>query len=157
MGPTRFELVTSPLSGVRSNQLSYGPDGEDKDTTNSPSATRAVRGLRLADIRNKPLGERRGGTAGRARCAVGGYGRNGCQGCQGRQDRQGGPSLFRSTGHGELAEHNAATDLGQRHVAHLAHKRTRSREMDFDVVVREPTQKAGLRALSLDQHPHGPA
>ena len=26
VGPGRFELPTSPLSGVRSNQLSYGPD-----------------------------------------------------------------------------------------------------------------------------------
>ena len=26
MGPTRFELVTSSLSGTRSNQLSYEPD-----------------------------------------------------------------------------------------------------------------------------------
>ena len=26
MGPGRFELPTSPLSGVRSNQLSYEPD-----------------------------------------------------------------------------------------------------------------------------------
>jgi hypothetical protein len=25
MGPTRFELVTSSLSGTRSNQLSYEP------------------------------------------------------------------------------------------------------------------------------------
>ena len=25
VGPGRFELPTSPLSGVRSNQLSYGP------------------------------------------------------------------------------------------------------------------------------------
>jgi hypothetical protein len=26
VGPGRFELPTSPLSGVRSNQLSYGPE-----------------------------------------------------------------------------------------------------------------------------------
>jgi hypothetical protein len=26
VGPARFELATSPLSGVRSNQLSYEPD-----------------------------------------------------------------------------------------------------------------------------------
>ena len=29
VGPGRFELPTSPLSGVRSNQLSYGPDHLD--------------------------------------------------------------------------------------------------------------------------------
>ena len=29
VGPGRFELPTSPLSGVRSNQLSYGPDTSD--------------------------------------------------------------------------------------------------------------------------------
>jgi hypothetical protein len=26
VGPARFELATSPLSGVRSNQLSYEPE-----------------------------------------------------------------------------------------------------------------------------------
>jgi hypothetical protein len=26
VGPSRFELLTSRLSGVRSNQLSYGPE-----------------------------------------------------------------------------------------------------------------------------------
>ena len=32
VGPTRFELVTSRLSSVRSNQLSYGPIGRiDQD------------------------------------------------------------------------------------------------------------------------------
>ena len=30
VGLTRFELVTSPLSGVRSNQLSYRPKSGDK-------------------------------------------------------------------------------------------------------------------------------
>ena len=29
VGPGRFELPTSPLSGVRSNQLSYGPEPSD--------------------------------------------------------------------------------------------------------------------------------
>ena len=34
VGPTRFELVTSRLSSVRSNQLSYGPIGRiDQDPT----------------------------------------------------------------------------------------------------------------------------
>ena len=28
VGPARFELATSPLSGVRSNQLSYEPEAE---------------------------------------------------------------------------------------------------------------------------------
>ena len=32
VGPTRFELVTSRLSSVRSNQLSYGPIGRSKIT-----------------------------------------------------------------------------------------------------------------------------
>ena len=59
MGPGRFELPTSPLSGVRSNQLSYGPEPEvrkeaaiiarlhEGDATNdlaSPAAT-AVRDM----------------------------------------------------------------------------------------------------------------
>ena len=30
VGPTRFELVTSRLSSVRSNQLSYGPKGRKR-------------------------------------------------------------------------------------------------------------------------------
>jgi hypothetical protein len=35
VGPTRFELVTSRLSSVRSNQLSYGPIGRiDQDPAN---------------------------------------------------------------------------------------------------------------------------
>lgn len=33
VGPTRFELVTSRLSSVRSNQLSYGPIGRSKITS----------------------------------------------------------------------------------------------------------------------------
>ncbi len=30
VGPGRFELPTSRLSGVRSNQLSYGPEARDQ-------------------------------------------------------------------------------------------------------------------------------
>jgi hypothetical protein len=33
VGPGRFELPTSPLSGVRSNQLSYGPKSSEATTT----------------------------------------------------------------------------------------------------------------------------
>ena len=33
VGPGRFELPTSPLSGVRSNQLSYGPKSSEATTS----------------------------------------------------------------------------------------------------------------------------
>ena len=44
VGPGRFELPTSPLSGVRSNQLSYGPepcgpDGKGYHTRHDDDAT----------------------------------------------------------------------------------------------------------------------
>ncbi len=51
VGPGRFELPTSPLSGVRSNQLSYGPvpmnlhdpgPGRGRQTTLAPICTKAV-------------------------------------------------------------------------------------------------------------------
>ena len=50
VGPGRFELPTSPLSGVRSNQLSYGPD------FGSPSATSSARSLRTGHkiVRSRP-------------------------------------------------------------------------------------------------------
>ncbi len=43
MGPTRFELVTSSLSGTRSNQLSYEP-GDHFAAGNSKAHTVHVNG-----------------------------------------------------------------------------------------------------------------
>ena len=48
VGPTRFELVTSRLSSVRSNQLSYGPIGRIDQT--SSRRTKPVPGLAIASI-----------------------------------------------------------------------------------------------------------
>ena len=51
VGPTRFELVTSRLSSVRSNQLSYGPIGRiDQDPTapGRPGRLEPVPGLAIA-------------------------------------------------------------------------------------------------------------
>jgi len=47
VGPTRFELVTSRLSSVRSNQLSYGPIGRI-DQPQPPKGARAAPGLAIA-------------------------------------------------------------------------------------------------------------
>ena len=41
VGPTRFELVTSRLSSVRSNQLSYGPIGRIDQILTPKSKTRS--------------------------------------------------------------------------------------------------------------------
>ena len=40
VGPARFELATSPLSGVRSNQLSYEPDAKAHFTMTPELLTR---------------------------------------------------------------------------------------------------------------------
>ena len=59
VGPTRFELVTSPLSGVRSNQLSYEPDavpkipGARRNCKAGPSLASAQWGRRLRSGRMK--------------------------------------------------------------------------------------------------------
>lgn len=47
VGPGRFELPTSPLSGARSNQLSYGPVGMRKYTVRGDYASAHSRASRL--------------------------------------------------------------------------------------------------------------
>ena len=44
VGPGRFERPTSPLSGVRSNQLSYGPGTPENGTTTQASKSRPASG-----------------------------------------------------------------------------------------------------------------
>ncbi len=46
MGPGRFELPTSPLSGVRSNQLSYEPGNRPK----IPERARGFKAKELIDV-----------------------------------------------------------------------------------------------------------
>lgn len=43
VGLSRFELLTSPLSGVRSNQLSYRPPARSGPQAERPTAHRATR------------------------------------------------------------------------------------------------------------------
>ena len=48
VGLGRFELPTSPLSGVRSSQLSYRPDGRVDDEAGSAGARGPVGGPMFA-------------------------------------------------------------------------------------------------------------
>ena len=50
VGPGRFELPTSRLSGVRSNQLSYGPIGRIDQILTSKDETRSWARDRLAGL-----------------------------------------------------------------------------------------------------------
>ena len=42
VGPSRLELPTSRLSGVRSNRLSYGPFGDEEIRTPDPLLAKQV-------------------------------------------------------------------------------------------------------------------
>jgi hypothetical protein len=50
VGPIRFELMTSRLSSVRSNQLSYGPIGRIDQILTPKSKTRSWARDRLTDL-----------------------------------------------------------------------------------------------------------
>jgi hypothetical protein len=59
VGPGRFELPTSPLSGVRSNQLSYGPDFvQTRQPAHRPTKTishkRLTIGAKLRKAKGRP-------------------------------------------------------------------------------------------------------
>ncbi len=59
VGPGRFELPTSPLSGVRSNQLSYGPEPLWLETPTSRQAFTATRRRRTRPVRQFIQGRKR--------------------------------------------------------------------------------------------------
>ena len=59
VGPGRFELPTSPLSGVRSNQLSYGPEPLWFETPTSRQAFTATRRRRTRPVRQFIQGRKR--------------------------------------------------------------------------------------------------
>ena len=61
MGARRFELRTSPLSGVRSSQLSYAPFGRSSDVTHFSGPPGDFNSLPARDLR--PPGLRPGLTA----------------------------------------------------------------------------------------------
>ena len=50
MGPGRFERPTSPLSGVRSNRLSYGPGWQITEDRQTEEQTRVPRMSRYSDL-----------------------------------------------------------------------------------------------------------
>ena len=50
VGPIRLELMTSRLSSVRSNQLSYGPIGRIDQILNPKTETRSWARDRLIDL-----------------------------------------------------------------------------------------------------------
>ena len=54
VGPTRFELVTSRLSSVRSNQLSYGPIRQEAQGRQTPAYDAQPT---CADIRMTPAAD----------------------------------------------------------------------------------------------------
>ena len=61
VGPGRFELPTSPLSGVRSNQLSYRPSVflTLSPTLHQNSQNQSGSGWPAANRDTKPVGRRR--------------------------------------------------------------------------------------------------
>ena len=59
VGPGRFELPTSPLSGVRSNQLSYGPEPLRFEIPTSRPAFPATRRRRTRPVRQFIQGRKR--------------------------------------------------------------------------------------------------
>ena len=68
VGPGRLELPTSRLSGVRSNQLSYGPPSAPERPAETPAGLAIARTAPMCDPRREGKRNEDGGVPHLCRC-----------------------------------------------------------------------------------------